>query len=123
MILVYHSYTTHMCALVRQVPSSCTEIPVARRFPKPVLCHGEYSRFCLQGGRIRGKPGRGRYPTRFATVRVSNEAMLYLVPRTALSEDSHRSESDAQAPLFFAAKFSYGLGVGASPSTVTGRWQ
>ena len=119
MILVYHSYTTHMCALIRQVPSSCTKIPMT----KLVLCHGDYSLFCLQGGRIRGELGRGRYPTRFATVRVSNEAMLCLVPRTALSEDSHRSESDAQAPLFFAAKFSYGLGVGPLTSTVTGRWQ
>ena len=120
MILVYHSYTaTH----VRAGPSGSEFLHRHPGCPKPVLCHGEYSRFCLQGGRIRGELGRGRYPTRFATVRVSNEAMLYLVPRTALSEDSHRSESDAQAPLFFAAKFSYGLGVGASPSTVTGRWQ
>ncbi len=87
------------------------------------MCRGEYYLLCLQGDRVQVKLGRDHYPTRFATVRVSDEAMLYLVPRTALSEDSHRSESDAQAPLFFAAKFSYGLGSGPLTFTVTGRWQ
>ena len=61
------------------------------------------------------KLGRDHYPTRFATVRVSNEAMFFLVPRTALSEDSHRAETDAQAPPFFAANFPHGLGDRASP--------
>ena len=91
--------------------------------PKPVLWRGEYSLVCLQGGRVQDELGGGRHPTRFATARVSNEAVLFLVPRAALSEDSHRLESDAQAPLFFAANFSYGLGSGLLTFTVTGRWQ
>ena len=120
MILVCHSCTA---TFARAGPSGSEFLCRHRGCPRPVLCHGEDSLVCLQDGRVQGELGGDRDPTRFATVRVSNEAMLYLVPRTALSEDSHRSESDAQAPLFFAAKFSYGLGVGLLTSTVTGRWQ
>ncbi len=90
---------------------------------KLVLWRGEYSLVCLQGGRVQDELGGDRHPTRFATARVSNEAVVFLVPRAALSEDSHRLESDAQAPLFFAANFSYGLGSGPLTFTVTGRWQ